>query len=167
MAPQIQKRAGTITTPWLNATTHSVRKSCRKAEQKWKKEKLQVFSEMFRDFLKTYRNTAKSAKVEYYAQLINNNAQRPKVLFNNIYSILNPASASTTLAPSTETCEKFLNFFINKIDQIKPNKISVIEPALSRFQQFQAISPPQLAKLVSLMKSTSCHLDVLPAHLFK
>ena len=74
---------------------------------------------MFRDFLKTYRNTAKSAKVEYYAQLINNNAQRPKVLFNNIYSILNPASASTTLAPSTETCEKFLNFFINKIDQIK------------------------------------------------
>ena len=92
VAPLKQKRVKTITTPWLNAITRSVRKSCSKAKRKWKKEKLQVFYDIFRDSLNIYQNSVKTAKVEYYAQLINNNAHRPKVLFNTINSILNPAS---------------------------------------------------------------------------
>ena len=82
-------------------------------------------------------------------------------------------ASSSTLAPSTEICEKFLNFFIDKIDQIKfqisppDSDPSVIELSPSCLEQFQAISSSQLSKVVSHMKSTSCHLDVLPARLFK
>ena len=175
VAPLKQKRCkpNRSTTPWLNSTTRSLRKACRKAERKWKKDKLQVSYNIFRDSLKAYQNTVKAAKADFYAKLINKNAHRPKVLFNTINSIINPPSTISSLPATTETCEMFLNFFIDKIDIIKSHiSPSTSDPALcqsviNRLQQFQPVSSSQLSDVVSHMKPSSCHSDILPSHLFK
>lgn len=44
--------------PWFNNETHALRQACRKAERRWKTDKLQVSYEMLKDTLSIYQNSA-------------------------------------------------------------------------------------------------------------
>ena len=47
--------------PWLNETTCTARQDCQRAEQKWKKDKLQVSFQILRDCWRHYQSTVKEA----------------------------------------------------------------------------------------------------------
>lgn len=171
VAPLKPKRpkANTIGSPWLNDLTRAHRRDCRRVERRWKRDKFQVSYEIFPDCLQLYQSSVKTAKAQYFAELINKNAHRPKILFNTINSILNPAAAAlASLAPTTETCEMFLNFFIEKIENIRSHiSSSVSDPSMARcpishLQQFQPVSSTQLSEVVSHMKPTHCPSDLIP-----
>ncbi|KAJ7985116.1 hypothetical protein DPEC_G00348740 [Dallia pectoralis] len=81
VAPYKVKTSKVPTDPWLNDTTWVVRRQCRQAERKWRKDRLQVSLEMFRDRLATYQNAVKEAKGQCLSNLINNNSHRPGILF--------------------------------------------------------------------------------------
>jgi len=49
VAPLKTRQPKTKSEPWLNDTTRAVRRDCRRAERKWKKDKLQVSFQMLRE----------------------------------------------------------------------------------------------------------------------
>lgn len=76
--------------PWVDYSIRSLRQLCRKAERKWKKDKLQISYEILRDCLLVYQNVVKKAKASYFTELIDKHHHTPKALFSVVNSVLNP-----------------------------------------------------------------------------
>uniref|UniRef100_G3PBI9 Uncharacterized protein n=1 Tax=Gasterosteus aculeatus TaxID=69293 RepID=G3PBI9_GASAC len=114
VAPLREKRRKPQKEPWLNVNTRSLRRACRTAERKWKKDKLQVSLQILKDLLHKYQGAVKSAKTHYLSHLVASNTQRPQVLFKVFNSLINPCENDCAV-PSTLLCENFLKHFIDKI----------------------------------------------------
>lgn len=146
--------------PWLNKNTCSFRQMWRKAERKWKKDKLQVSYNILKDAMIKYQKAVKAAKTKYFSDLIRKIPNNPKVLFKTIDSVLNPEIV-TGLDISQSMCGKFLEFFINKFDIrasiLPPDSILdyIIPPSLVHdLNEFKPISLPDLVDLICHMKPT-------------
>ena len=90
IAPMKTKRQKSIPEQWVNNTTRTLRQACRRAERKWKKDKLQISFEMLRDFLFKYQNELRVAKSDNFTTLIDKNHKNPRIMFNVINTVLNP-----------------------------------------------------------------------------
>ncbi len=99
--------------PWFNASTHTLRQECRRAECRWKKDGLQVSYQILKNCLTVYQNSIRKAKSKYFSNLIARNANRPKVLFKTINSVLSPIVCSVPDV-NIETCTHVLNFLFEK-----------------------------------------------------
>lgn len=97
VAPLKTRQPKTKSEPWLNDTTHAVRRQCRRAERKWKKNKLQVSFQMLKDCWSQYQKTVKDAKRKDLSYII-------------INSVLS-APHTDCIEPSSPACENVLNFF--------------------------------------------------------
>jgi len=109
--------------PWLNTTTRAIRLECRKAERRWKKDKLQISLDILRYNLSKYQKCVRLEKSKYLSNIISSNSNKPSVLFTTINSVLNTPQAAC-LEPSAELCEQFLNFLIDTIDELRSNIVS-------------------------------------------
>lgn len=94
----------------------------------------------------------KAANAVHISGLIVENAYRPQDLFT-INSILNPVTITFPEA-SLDTCELFLNFYINRIQDIRlsippptENPSAPILP-LSCLNHFQPVCLSQLAEII-------------------
>ncbi len=67
--------------PWQNDFTRSLRQTCRRAERKWKKDKLQVLYDIFRDSISAYQRAVKAAKCNDLSELILRNSHKPNIFF--------------------------------------------------------------------------------------
>lgn len=77
------------TEPWFNEATRSARRECRKAERKWKKDKLQVSYRMLRDSWHVYQKTVKAEKSKHFSDIIATNGHNPQILYETIKFVLN------------------------------------------------------------------------------
>ncbi|KAI2646105.1 RNA-directed DNA polymerase from mobile element jockey [Labeo rohita] len=75
----LKKKRPKESEPWLNETTHSLRRASRVAERKWKKDKLEISFEMMEDALRKYQRAVKTAKTKFFSDLVANNSQRPQL----------------------------------------------------------------------------------------
>ncbi len=91
IAPLKPKKSKPKTEPWLNDNFRSLRQASRRAERKWKKDKLQISYEMFKDCFATLQKAVKSTKSKYFSNLIAKNHHSSKALFSVINSVLNPS----------------------------------------------------------------------------
>lgn len=60
IAPFMTRHHKPTSEPWLNDTTHSVRRTCRRPVRKWKNNKLQVSLEILRNCLARYQKVCKN-----------------------------------------------------------------------------------------------------------
>ncbi len=100
--------------PWVSDRTCAARRECRKAERRWKKDMLQVSFKILKDCWSYYQNTVKEAKREHLSNIIVSNHHNPRVLFKTTDSVVN-APQSVCLEASSEMCNNFLHFFIDKV----------------------------------------------------
>ncbi len=158
--------------PWLNATTRAVRLECRRAERRWKKDKLQISFNILKENLSKYQKTVRSEKSKYLSNVICNNSHKPAVLFSTINAFLNTPQA-TCLEPSAEMCEKFLHFFINKIEAVRANIVlpstflSIFTECSAVFNQFELVFLASLREIIVKMKSSICGMAIVPPCLLK
>ncbi|GAA6092445.1 RNA-directed DNA polymerase from mobile element jockey-like, partial [Tachysurus ichikawai] len=120
--------------PWLNDTTRALRHWCRQAERKWKKDRLQVSLEMFRDSLAAYQRALKEAKGQYLSALINNNSHRPGILFSTINSVINPVSVALNDV-SVNICNAFKQHFLDKVLSVRQTITRVPAVAMSKLME--------------------------------
>lgn len=66
--------------PWFNDRTHAVRRDSRRAERKWKKDKLEVSHQMMKDCWRRYQTSVKEEKSKYLTNVMSSNSQNPRVL---------------------------------------------------------------------------------------
>ena len=56
--------------PWINDRTRDVKRQCRKADRKWKKDKLVVSLDTLKGLMSTYQSAVKDARNSYFSNLI-------------------------------------------------------------------------------------------------
>lgn len=172
VAPLTSYRPKFKSQPWLNETTRSLRQQCRRAERKWKKDKLRVSHGILKDCLSNYQSAVKAARNIYYSDLIDKHCHRPRILFRVINAVINPPAL---ICPnlSSHMCNTFLNFFQNKITELRshhiphnPDPVSLQPPPLV-LDQFEPVLLPALTVIVTKLKPTNCSSDIIPSKLFK
>lgn len=162
--------------PWKNEDIYLAKRRCRKAERMWRKTKLHVHLDIFKELLSAFSNTVRVARKEYFSKLISTNSNNSKVLFSTIDSLINPASKLDNSLTSPARCEEFATHFSDKIDNIRktitqaaPNLLSaeLTPPCNSNMDSFSLIDSATLKEVVSNLKVSSCPLDPIPTTLFK
>ncbi len=124
-----------------------------------------ILSNLKRKCLTVYQNSVREAKSKYFSNLIAKNANRPKVLFKTINSVLSPIVCSVPDV-NIETCTQVSEFFVQKIQDIRSHLSpfhldhSHLVHSSSSFTNFQPVSSSQLLKIISQMKFTFCQSDV-------
>ncbi|XP_039866220.1 uncharacterized protein LOC120720561 [Simochromis diagramma] len=104
VAPLRIKRAKS-SQPWLNDTTHALRRECRRAERKWRKDKLHVSLDILHNCLSKYQKSVKAAKSAFLSSIIMTNSHNPRALFNTFNSVINPCT-TTYRDASPALCDK-------------------------------------------------------------
>ncbi len=89
IAPLKVKVRRKIANPWLDESTCSIHRECRKAERKWAKDGLQVSYEIYKDLLFTFQSAARDARTKYLSDIIVKSNHNSRILFNTINSAIN------------------------------------------------------------------------------
>lgn len=158
--------------PWLSDRTRAARREYRKAEHRWKKDKLQVSFQILKDCLQHYQNVVKEAKREYLWDIIVSNCHNSQVLFRTFDSVLN-SPQSTSLEASPELCDNILQFFLYKVVTtytLTPTPASnPCDPAPCQavFDKFAPVTLSILEDVVCNIKPSGSPCDAVPPHFFK
>ncbi len=168
-----EKRAA----PWYNSYTHSLKKETRILERKWRKSNLEVFRIAWINSMSSYRQALKTARTEYIRKLIDNHQNNPRFLFSTVARLTNKQMSPDLNIPSQFNSNDFMNFFTDKIDNIRNTITNVDSTASStsasfiapkeKLQCFTTIGQDELNKLITASKPTTCLLDPVPTKLLK
>uniref|UniRef100_A0A9J8DEF0 Reverse transcriptase domain-containing protein n=1 Tax=Cyprinus carpio carpio TaxID=630221 RepID=A0A9J8DEF0_CYPCA len=165
------------TVPWYNSNTHALKKETRSLERKWRKTNLEVFRIAWKNSMSSYRQALKTARAEHIHKLIENNQNNPRFLFSTVARLTNNQTPPDLSIPSQLNSNDFMNFFTDKIDNIR-NTITNVDSTASntlvlsvapkdKLQCFTTIGQEELNKLITASKPTTCLLDPVPTKLLK
>uniref|UniRef100_A0A8C1ETF6 Reverse transcriptase domain-containing protein n=1 Tax=Cyprinus carpio carpio TaxID=630221 RepID=A0A8C1ETF6_CYPCA len=165
------------TVPWYNSNTHALKKETRSLERKWRKTNLEVFRIAWKNSMSSYRQALKTARAEHIHKLIENNQNNPRFLFSTVARLTNNETPPDLNIPSQLNSNDFMNFFTDKIDNIR-NTITNVDSTASntlvlsiapkdKLQCFTTIGQEELNKRITASKPTTCLLDPVPTKLLK
>uniref|UniRef100_A0A9J8ATE3 Reverse transcriptase domain-containing protein n=1 Tax=Cyprinus carpio carpio TaxID=630221 RepID=A0A9J8ATE3_CYPCA len=165
------------TVPWYNSNTHALKKETRSLERKWRKTNLEVLRIAWKNSMSSYRQALKTARAEHIHKLIENNQNNPRFLFSTVARLTNNQTPPDLNIPSQLNSNDFMNFFTDKIDNIR-NTITNVDSTASntlglsiapkdKLQCFTTIGQEELNKLITASKPTTCLLDPVPTKLLK
>ena len=117
------------------------------------------------------------AKSKYLADVIAENPDNPRRLWNSINTILhrNPTPALPEFTSVKSLCDHFSRYFVDKIETIRskfPEKVQNIpqvqKPKIrSRMNVFERAPKDEIKKLILSSSSKSCDLDPIPTSVLK
>ena len=127
--------------------------------------------------MSSYRQALKTARAEHIHKLIENNQNNPRFLFSTVAKLTNYQTPPDSNIPPTLNSNDFMNFFTDKIDNIR-NTIANVDSTASntsvssiapkdKLQCFTTIGQEELNKLITVSKPTTCLLDPVPTKLLK
>ncbi len=123
------------------------------------------------------RQALKAARTEHIRKLIDNNQNNPRFLFSTVARLTNKQMSPDLNIPSQFDSNDFMNFFSDKIDNIR-NTITNVDSTVSstsasfiapkeKLHCFTTIGQDELNKLITASKPTTCLLDPVPTKLLK
>ncbi len=121
-----EKRAA----PWYKSYTHSLKQETRKLERKWRTTNMEIFRFAWKNSMSSYRQALKAARTEHIRKLIDNNQNNPRFLFSTVARLTNKQMSPDLNIPSQFNSNDFMNFFTEKIDDIR-NTITNIDSTTS------------------------------------
>ncbi len=127
--------------------------------------------------MSSYRQALKAARTEHIRKLIDNNQNNPRFLFSTVTRLTNNQTSPDLNIPSQFNSNDFMNFFTDKIDNIRntitnvgstesSTSASFIAPK-ENLQCFTTTGREELNKLITASKPTTCLLDPVPTKLLK
>ena len=87
----------------------------------WRKTKLQIHYELYKQSLRSYNNELCKARQLHLSEMINKNVHNSRTLFAWIEKLTNPPKQLNPDLLSTEKCNELANFFSQKIKTIRQN----------------------------------------------
>ncbi len=138
---------------------------------------LEVFRIAWKNSMSSYRQALKAARTEHIRKLIDNNQNNPRFLFSTVARLTNNQTSPDLNIPSQLNSNDFMNFFSDKIHNIRNTITNVDSTASStsasfiapkeKLQCFTTIGREELNKLITASKPTTCLLDPVPTKLLK
>ncbi|MPV02308.1 hypothetical protein FVA96_24225, partial [Escherichia coli] len=164
--------------PWRKAAVVTAqRRERRKAERIWRNTKLHIHHDIYKERLPAYNLDLKSARETFFSNIINNNTNKAKTLFETVDRLTNPPTQIPPELHSTQKCNEFAFFYTDKIEGIRrainiSNKNVGSPPYLGKsntamMTSFNAIDSQTLVETVTNLKPSTCCLDALPTNFFK
>ncbi len=127
--------------------------------------------------MSSYRQALKTARTEHICKLIDDNQNNPRFLFSTVARLTNKQMSPDLNIPSEFNSNDFMNYFTDKIDNIRNTITNVDSTASStsasfiapkdKLQCFTTIGQDELNKLITASKPTACLLDPVPTKLLK
>ena len=163
--------------PWYDDTIRKAKQTRRQAERKWRKSKLTVNEQIFKDCQKEVSRLCQEGKTRHLTTEVLNNENDPKALFGITNKMLGKVKekALPSHGDEEELANQFATFFNAKIakiredfSNIKHNTNEISQIAIDhKFSKFNPISVSDLEKLILTGNSKSCSLDPVPTSLLK
>uniref|UniRef100_A0A667WJC6 Reverse transcriptase domain-containing protein n=1 Tax=Myripristis murdjan TaxID=586833 RepID=A0A667WJC6_9TELE len=172
IAPVRLRRSRAASLPWITEEVRNTKRQCRRAERKWKKDRNCTSLATLKDLMFCYQLKIKEARNCYFSNLIRTHDHNPRILFKTVNSIIGPPP-NQPVEPTAEKCERFLNHFISKINNIRQNFHSISRQPdsdscpPSTLTQFSQISLSTLEHTVTGSKSSTCLSDCIPTWFLK
>ena len=165
--------------PWFTDEIKKAKQDRRQAERKWRKSKLSVDHQIYREKHNLVTALSAKAKTEFYSQQIDECDGDHGKLFKIANSLL---QKRREVHLPTHTCQKdladrFVHYFSDKVQKIRDefNNLDTTtskptttpQPQPPFFHQFTPIDENSLLKIILSGNSKSCRLDPMPTFLLK
>ena len=163
--------------PWYNDVIHNARSERRRLERRWKKSRSEVDEERLRLQKELVGKLITESKIRFFAdKCISSNS---KEMYRTINSLLNKPSKTLPDSDSKhDLANKFLTFFIEKVENIRndvSSKDTSASASLSEYDtvsqcslsDFQPLESEDIADIIRQFPSKSCSLDTIPSWLVK
>ena len=162
--------------PWYNDALRDAKREKRRCERKWKKSKLEVHKQIYKEQCRTYKTLLDKEKSSYHSDQVASANQ--KELFRVIDRLSKPSSDH--VLPShkcpRELANRFAEFFDNKIKKLREGLDktdsdaafcdSEVSSGIS-FSVFDQLSEEDVYEIIRAAPIKSCPLDPLPSSVFK
>ncbi|XDV16949.1 hypothetical protein PO909_016432 [Leuciscus waleckii] len=90
---KVRKKSGRQKAPWRNSTAvQNMKRQCRKAERMWRKTKLVVHYNIYKDSLHAFNMELGKARQTFFSNIINCNLNNTRTLFATVERLTNPPS---------------------------------------------------------------------------
>lgn len=127
--------------------------------------------------MKLYDSAVKQARHNYFASIVSNHKNNPKVLFSSVDHLINPGF-SKDRSPSTDSaCEEFADLFWSKNDSIRSsilfnlstmlNKVEALLIPEETLDSFVVVDAKMFGGVFPQVNRTTCPLHPIPTSLFK
>ena len=104
--------SGKQTAPWRKyASLTAQKKECRKVERIWRKTKLHIDHDIYKESLRAYNLDLKSARETFFSNIIKTNTNNAKTLFATVDRLTNPPTEIPPDLHSTQKCNEFAAFY--------------------------------------------------------
>uniref|UniRef100_A0A3B3C1C6 Reverse transcriptase domain-containing protein n=1 Tax=Oryzias melastigma TaxID=30732 RepID=A0A3B3C1C6_ORYME len=165
------------TAPWINEDIRAMKREARRAERKWRKSKLTVHRQMFKEQQRMYSYAIKKARNLHFSNLILQNKNDPKFLFKTIDTLTKGDFQRSSMTASDATCESFADHFRSKINAIRSSLLTQVDFDFNEsialylseetLESFVLVDAVALGRVFSQLKPTTCLLDPIPSSLLK
>ena len=168
-----------VSCPWFNSEIKQSIKLRRKYERQWRKHKLVVYKDQYKQQCKVVSTLISNAKKGYFRGIFDKTTDSRK-MFSAVDKLLNKDDKRVFPIDvhNTELCEEFSNYFIQKVQNISAsfphvdcsfNHVSTchnnsVHTCLYNFGTF---SEEEIRHIILASPSKHCDLDPLPTWLLK
>ncbi len=114
---------------------------------------MDVFRIAWKRSMSSYRQVLKVARTEHIRKLIDNNQNNPRFLFSTVARLSNKQMSPDVNIPSQFNSNDFMNFFTEKIDNIRNTITNVNSTASSTSTSF--IAPKEKLHCFTTLVSNS------------
>ena len=160
--------------PWRNNdSVRAQKRECRKAERKWRKLKLQVQKEIYKEKLYVYNLILSRTREQFFSEIIGSCSNNSRVLFATVNRLTNPPAQLPLELMSTSKCNEFAVFFNDKVQGIKNAIVSTTQiitlkpPKHLELTHFAPVTDKTVQEIITSLSSSTCCLDVLPTRFLK
>ena len=146
-------------------------------ERAWRRSRTHLDRSRYKQQCHLCNRMMTKAKSKYLADVIAENSDNPRRLWNLINNILHriPPPALPEFTSVKSLCDHFSRYFVDKIETIRskfPDKVQNIpqvqKPEIrSKMNVFERASEDEIKKLILSASSKSCDLDPIPTSMLK
>ncbi len=167
-------------TPWRNTMmVKALKTECRKAERKWRKTKLQIHHDLYKQSLCNFNHELLKARRQHVSEMINKNINNTRTLFAIVDKLTTPPKEILSELSSTEKCNEFACFFNEKIKSIRLNIntnqqnnkiVQSLKPPRNKstvMSEFNTVDQKTVQETVLHLKPSTYCLDAMPSDFFK
>ena len=169
--------------PWINKSITNARSDRMKAERIWRKSKLEVHRQIYRELRTTVVRLVENAKRDYYSDLIDNSKGNQKQLFNIVERLIGQPRRSVHLPKydnPSELANRFADFFLHRVKSLVSNlsqssddfhhqrssPICESKPEC-RFETLMPTTTEEVLRTILSSPSSTCCLDPIPTKVLK
>ena len=117
------------TVPWYNDKIDKAKRGKRRLEAQWRKSKLEVHKQMFKDDRYKLRHITKEVKVSCYQTAIQDCNADQKKLFSMVNNLLHQKQPSRLPSrdSSSDLAQSFASYLVTKIERIDNTEIAGVD----------------------------------------